>query len=75
MAIIQQGMSQQSPAVQLKIMSGTQRRRTAGKRRRLVAKKRSASKKRSRAAGSRKRKSKLKFGSPAWQKKYNPRVK
>ena len=74
---IQQGMSQQSPAVQAKILTLVSSRKRLGSRRRNGAKKRSASKKRSRAAGSRKgkRKSKLKFGSPAWQRKHNPNYK
>jgi hypothetical protein len=66
MPIIQQGMNQQTPAVQNTIrsafgrMAGTMRRRTRTKKK-ATAKRRIAKK-----SGSRK----LKFGSPAWRKKY-----
>jgi hypothetical protein len=66
---IQQGMGQHTPAVLNTIMRGGSSRPAAARRRRSSTRKRAAS------SGSRKasRKSsgrKMKFGSPAWQKKY-----
>jgi hypothetical protein len=60
---IQQGMSQQSPAMQHLVRSAFGLNKRKGTKRRRKAK---------RATTTRKRKSsrKLKFGSPAWQKKY-----
>jgi len=65
---IQQGMSSQSPAIQQKIATIVGM-RSPGSRRRSGAKRRARSngKPRARASSSGR---KLKFGSPAWQKKY-----
>jgi len=65
---IQQGMSSQTPAVRHMVNKAMGKTRAAGGTR----KRRSSGKKK--AAGAKgattKRKSKLKFGSPAWRKKY-----
>jgi hypothetical protein len=68
---IQQGMSQQTPAAQHMIRRVMSSGLSAGRRRRKSGKKRSAATSRKAKSGGRK----LKFGSPAWQKKYNKRGK
>lgn len=65
MPILQQGMNQQTPAAQNTIVRGAGTGQRRPRRRRAVSGKRSSGRK---SSGSSSRK--LKFGSPAWQKKY-----
>lgn len=67
------GLSQMTPAS--RAAWGSAGRGGTGKRRRKSGKRAASTGRRRRAGGARKKSSGLKFGSKAWQAKYNPRMK